>query len=93
MSPILVTQVPGVSGFGIEEHPPLDPVTKALRDASVRAQADPTGTPLAAVQRYEVLQAAADLLPPSAKLAQEAGILGRHHTEALLPGMLKQVCI
>jgi len=84
-------QVPGVGGWGLGDRPPLDLVAKALRDASIRKQADPVGTPLAAVQRYEVLQAAADLLPMSAKLAHEAGLLGRHHTEALLPGMLKQV--
>ena len=81
-----------MGGWGIEGQPPLEPVTKALRDASIRAQADPAGTPLAAVQRYELLQAAADLtLPPSAKLAHESGLLGRHHMEALLPSMLKQV--
>ena len=84
-------QVPGVHRWGIEGTPPLDPVAKALRDASVRAQADPAAVPLAAVQRYEVLAAAAGLMPPSARLAHEAGLLGRHHTEALLPTMLKQV--
>ena len=83
--------MPGVNGWGFEDKPPLDPVAKSLRDASIRAQADPAGTPLVAVQRYEILQASADLLPPSAKLAHEAGILGRHHTEAMLPSMLKQV--
>lgn len=86
-----VRQVPGVDRWGIEETPLLDPVAKALRDASIRAQADPAGMPLAAVQRYEVLTAAADLMTPSARLAHEAGLLGRHHTETLLPTMLKQV--
>jgi hypothetical protein len=84
------TQVPGADSWCIEDQQALDPVSKSLREAALRAQAK-DGVTLAAVKRYEVLQAAVSLLPESARLAHEKGIMSRHHTETLLPAMMKQV--
>lgn len=59
--------------------------------AHAQAETEGGSLPLATVQRYQLLQALADLLPPSAKAAHEAEVLARCHTEQLLPDVLKQV--
>ncbi|KAG2498338.1 hypothetical protein HYH03_003597 [Edaphochlamys debaryana] len=66
----------------------LDPLSKSLRRTALQAEA--SELPVATIERYQLLQAAADLLPPSAKLAHEDAILSRHWHEPLDPPALKQ---
>lgn len=47
--------------------------------------------PYATVQRSQILQAAADMLPAEVQAAHTADIVGRHHEEALQPHVLQQV--
>jgi hypothetical protein len=50
----------------------------------------PEGLPVAAVQRCQLLQAAAAMLPPEVQAAHAQGILSRHHHEPLQPQLLRQ---
>ena len=54
-------------------------------------QANTGDIPLGTVQRYQLLQQFADILPESARLAHERGILARHHTELMTPNIMKEV--
>lgn len=47
--------------------------------------------PYATVQRSQILQTAADMLPAEVQAAHAADIAGRHHEEPLQPHVLQQV--
>lgn len=84
-----VARIPGVAEC-LAASPPHDPVAKALRDSAIRAQGG-DGMTLRAVQRFELLHAATELLPPGARAAHEGEMLSRHHTESFDAETLKQV--
>lgn len=64
-------------------------IARSLRSSSIRAHcAD--GLAPGAVGRFELLTAAVEMLPPGVRAAHGESILGRHHTEQLLPDVLKQ---
>lgn len=55
-------------------------------------QAQSDGLPVATLQRYQLLQAAVDMLPPGVQSAHAEALLQRQYQEHLEPNVLKQVC-
>lgn len=85
---LALSQLPGV-GRCLEASSPSPAADAAA--AAVAAAARAAGVPDPALRRLQVLAAAGAVLPPSAAKAHGEELMGRHHTEALLPGIDKQV--
>eukprot|EP00201_Polytomella_parva_P018164 CAMPEP_0175071218 /NCGR_PEP_ID=MMETSP0052_2-20121109/19130_1 /TAXON_ID=51329 ORGANISM="Polytomella parva, Strain SAG 63-3" /NCGR_SAMPLE_ID=MMETSP0052_2 /ASSEMBLY_ACC=CAM_ASM_000194 /LENGTH=1671 /DNA_ID=CAMNT_0016338383 /DNA_START=135 /DNA_END=5147 /DNA_ORIENTATION=- len=66
-----------------------DPISRALRRTAIKSEAGDLS--IATIERYQLLQALGDILPPSVRTVHAEDILQRHHTEQHLPMRLKQV--